>query len=634
MRGQGAGKAARSRSCGCVAFIHTHRLDGRVPVSLTALQQVREELESPFPDWADPLARFLFTVPQWIQIAGAILAVALAVVLGTIAWRRRSPIAAWVGSRTATLKWAMVGLGAVLLVAGTALGWQTWSYMHHDNDFCMSCHVMDVPFERFTTSEHAELQCHDCHRQSVAASVRQIYLWVAERPEEIGPHAPVPNRICAECHIVQDPDSTWQRISATAGHRVHLESDSLAELMCVNCHGVEVHRFVPVDQTCGQSGCHSSEKTQIVLGSMAGQTGFHCVTCHEFTAPVPEHAARDTARAALVPAEQQCLSCHGMEKVVTGLVSGEEPHGAVCGICHNPHTQESPEIAAETCAAGDCHARADTLTPFHRGLRAGVLETCETCHEAHVFVVEGEECTACHAGIARGRRSGEQASRPSTPVLLTLYIDLRAGGSWPQPGQQPGQQGFDHLRHGQLQCTDCHSVSDAHGTLTVRTARDCQSCHHAPQVVQGGCQRCHGPEEIEVAREISLPMRFEASGISRTRTAAFDHDAHQAIACAACHGEPVTLATNVTCESCHEDHHRPTAQCSDCHGEPPPDAHTLAVHTEGCTGSGCHPDATYGRLTAGRETCLACHWDLAEHEPGQACARCHQVDGGAVGVAR
>jgi hypothetical protein len=219
---------------------------------------------------------------------------------------------------------------------------------------------------------------------------------------------------------------------------------------------------------------------------------------------------------------------------------------------------------------------------------------------------------------------------PSTPVLLALYLDLRAGSS----EQQPGRRGFDHLRHRELQCTECHSVSDAHGTVTVRTPRDCQSCHHSPQVIQGGCQRCHGPQEIEVASAISLSMRFEASGATRTRTAAFDHRAHQEVACAACHGETVTMVAGVTCETCHDEHHRPTAQCADCHGEPPQDAHTLAVHTEGCAGSGCHSDATYGRLTVGRETCLACHSGLADHEAGQACAGCHRIGEPAAGAAR
>lgn len=608
-------------------------------MSLTVLQQVREEMESPFPDWADPLARFLLTtVPRWVQIGGAIAALLLTLALAVVAWRRRRVIGSWIRSRSSMVRRALAGTALALVVTGSVLGWQSWDYMHHDNDFCMSCHVMNVPFEKFTESEHAELQCHDCHRQSVYASARQVYLWVVDRPQDIGPHAPVPNRICAECHITEDPDSTWQRISATAGHRVHLESDSLPDLMCVDCHGVEVHRFVPVDETCGLSGCHSSEKTQIVLGSMAGQTGFHCVTCHQFTAPVPEHMARDTARAALVPAEQECLSCHGMEKIVTGLVSGEEPHGATCGLCHNPHTQETPELASETCATAGCHARADTLTAFHRGLGPGVLETCETCHEAHVFRVEGEDCTACHSGIASGPVAAvhpsipETGSRPvaftgvireepSAPVLLALYLDLRSRESW----QQQVQAGFDHRQHRQVACAECHSVSEAHGTVTVRTPRDCQSCHHDPRGLRAGCQRCHGAEEMDVARDVTLQMRIRASGTSRPRTAAFDHGTHQEIACAACHDQPVTLAATPTCERCHEDHHRPTAQCSDCHLQAPPDAHTLAVHTEGCAGSGCHMEDSYGRLLVGRETCLACHQELAGHEPQQACARCHRV---------
>ena len=43
---------------------------------------------------------------------------------------------------------------------------------------------------------------------------------------------------------------------------------------CLTCHGVTAHRFVPVAQTCAQSGCHEQIKFQ--LGKMAGQTSQHC----------------------------------------------------------------------------------------------------------------------------------------------------------------------------------------------------------------------------------------------------------------------------------------------------------------------------------------------------------------------
>src|SRR6185436_12687281 len=110
--------------------------------------------------------------------------------------------------------------------------------------------------------------------------------WVAERPLKIKEHSKVPNRVCEGCHVTADT-AKWQRIAATAGHRVHLESDSasLKNLQCVKCHGVEVHRFRAVDKTCGQSDCHKTTDTDIVLGKMALQTVRHCAGCHAFTAP-------------------------------------------------------------------------------------------------------------------------------------------------------------------------------------------------------------------------------------------------------------------------------------------------------------------------------------------------------------
>src|SRR5581483_5299722 len=99
----------------------------------------------------------------------------------------------------------------------------------------------------------------------------------------------------------------WQRIATTAGHRTHLESDSAAlkGIQCVTCHGYEVHRFVPVDSTCAQAGCHSN--IRIKLANMRNQTDLHCVMCHRFTADVPALASYDSAKGTLVPGRQQCF---------------------------------------------------------------------------------------------------------------------------------------------------------------------------------------------------------------------------------------------------------------------------------------------------------------------------------------
>jgi nitrate/TMAO reductase-like tetraheme cytochrome c subunit len=361
-------------------------------------QEIPDSLTSPMPGGVAAVVRFFFQVPQWLQIGGAVLAALVAAAVVFLLWRHRAGVFAWFRARPAPV---LIAFGTVLIlfiVGSAAFGVVSWNYVQHDNGFCTGCHVMGPAFAKFSQSEHSQLTCHDCHQQPITASMRQLYLWVLERPEEIGPHAPVPNRVCAECHIQENPDSTWQRISATAGHRIHLESDSsrLAEVMCVTCHGVEVHRFVPPDLTCGQTACHEPIDTRVRLGAMASQTGVHCVTCHEFTAEVSETAPRQVAAERLVPATQQCFSCHDMERLLTAFDAQQDPHKGVCGTCHNPHTQPTPVHAWESCGAAGCHAQVDTLTPFHRGLHQGTLAQCGTCHTAHTWEVRGTDCRACH----------------------------------------------------------------------------------------------------------------------------------------------------------------------------------------------------------------------------------------------
>ena len=180
-------------------------------------------VESPLPGGVAAIARFLFsTVPQWIQIAGVFVGAIVAAIVVVVVWRNRAQLLAWFRAKSRGWKLGFAAILVVVLSGAGFAGLQSWNFMMHDNSFCSGCHVMAVPFRKFTASEHSELSCHDCHRQGMTANVRQLYQWVAERPERIGSHAPVPNAICADCHIQRDADSTWKRIIATAGHAVHL----------------------------------------------------------------------------------------------------------------------------------------------------------------------------------------------------------------------------------------------------------------------------------------------------------------------------------------------------------------------------------------------------------------------------
>jgi len=368
-----------------------------------ALQETPEpaSLESPLPGGLARVVRFFLDFPQPLQIAGVVVGVAIVAVGAHVVWRNRAPIWTWLRTRPRFVYAWAAGAAALVAIGGAVAGAWGYHYVQHDNGFCTGCHVMGPAFVRFTESEHSQLECHDCHRQPMTASLRQLYLWVAERPEEIGAHAPVPTAVCAECHIQVDPDETWERISATQGHSVHLESDSsaLADVQCVTCHGREVHRFVPAEETCASAGCHSPAETRVALGAMAGsETAFHCLGCHVFTAPL--RPAGTLGSAGIIPDVAECASCHEMQPLIAEFSPASDPHDAVCGACHNPHTQTEPAAAFQTCTSAACHSDPAALTPFHRGLDHAAVDDCGTCHKAHAFVVDGGDCRSCHTNLS------------------------------------------------------------------------------------------------------------------------------------------------------------------------------------------------------------------------------------------
>jgi hypothetical protein len=364
-------------------------------------------VESPAPA-IQPIFDFLLNMPSALQALGFVAVVALAVVVVLMLWQRRTALRSWATTRSRAVQLALAAALTLAVVAIIGAGGWTYNYVQHENAFCNSCHIMNDAYMRFAGSEHAQLGCHDCHRQPIQASLRQLVMWVAERPDEIPPHAPVPSEICAECHLQWRPDplwmtdSAWVNVRSTAGHIIHLDSDhaDLADLQCVDCHGRRVHSFIPVETTCLSSGCHLD--LEIRLGRMAQTpTAFHCAGCHEFTAqvrPQPELAG-GAAERAISPVMDQCYGCHEMERLLPRHEMAREPHAAACGICHNPHTHVQVAEAITSCTAAGCHDPVSALTPFHRGLHESVTANCSRCHIAHDFVVSGSDCLACHRDI-------------------------------------------------------------------------------------------------------------------------------------------------------------------------------------------------------------------------------------------
>ncbi|MDT8370149.1 MAG: hypothetical protein RQ745_13155 [Longimicrobiales bacterium] len=544
----------------------------------------------------------------------------------------------------------VIGVG----VSGSVAAYRTYDWVEHDNDFCLSCHLMVEPYELFAQSAHRDLGCKACHKPTVAARSQMALTQVIDRPDSLTAHADVPDEKCISCHVDGDPEQ-WTLIANSAGHQVHFESSdtSLADLSCVQCHASGLHEFTATDQTCAQSGCHTD--TRVTLGRM-GDFTIHCVSCHSFSAPT-EDASFEAAQAALAPDAGACLSCHVMRTLVE--IPEDEPHQAVCASCHNPHEQETPAQAVESCATAGCHDEIEASTPFHRGLDDHPIDDCSSCHSAHEFRVEGTDCLSCHTdifddlpegptpgrrgvgGVASAIRSDARPElQPSASGVRVAFAALRhdpaprsrldrlsSHASAPLVQDPDGDRRFLHGAHRTLDCASCHSSTESHGALTVEDPVDCATCHHTTEISEG-CESCHSPIERAGQPRLSAAWTMGFStGVSDTRDVSFSHTDHPDAGCATCHLDGLDQPVGAdACESCHVEHHAdPFVACVTCHAPPPDDAHDVDSHL-GCGGAGCHTEIPFAQAPReGREGCLACHTDLLDHRPEGTCVECHQL---------
>lgn len=498
----------------------------------------------------------------------------------------------------------VLGLVGVLILSGVGGGgyyaFRTYDYVQHDNDFCLSCHLMAEPFELFAESAHQGLGCKACHRPTLVGRSRMALTQIVNDPQELSVHAEVPNEICAECHIDGDPEK-WRLIANSAGHRVHFESEEaeLQGLQCVECHSTSLHEFSPIDRTCAQVGCHDDNTIQ--LGGMSDLT-IHCAACHSFVAPVEESGPTATASilgneidAAILPDYEECFSCHVMRTLVE--MPDPDPHAGGCAACHNPHEQTTPQEAVESCATAGCHTEPDTLSVYHRDVPEEVLTNCIVCHDAHDFSLDGADCASCHEGAR-------------APGL--------AGGALLD---------FGHEEHDVMECASCHISTQGHATPTVSSVADCRSCHHTDPVSRS-CERCHTPEEAPTESfRTDGAMILSVGTNDAHRTFTFPHESHVSLDCASCHTEGLNLAppSDLDCQSCHEDHHTPESDCAACHEVAPVEAHPPTEAHVTCSGAGCHVTVPFESVPRTRAFCLGCHQDLREHEVERTCVECHTL---------
>jgi hypothetical protein len=618
-------------------------------------------VESPLPDPLVPVVQWLFQKPGWVMAGGIILGAVLALAVTLALWKRRSAIGRWFGTRQRGIKLAIFGTAGALLLLLFGSGLFAYDYMMHDNDFCSGCHIFVPSGQAFVRPDtgtyllvnkvegaHDSLSCHACHPFEIKAQTRELLYWIADRPDQVPPHAKVPREVCEQCHVQGAAKETWQRVASTAGHRVHLESDSsaLRDVQCLTCHARTAHRFQPADTTCAQQGCHLTDDIRIRLGRMAArfqpenldpnEEQLYCNSCHQFTAEA-QFVSLDSASSTLRPGEGQCFGCHEMRTLLAEFDPARDPHAGGCGMCHNPHTDVKPADALKSCADAQCHADW-RVVPFHVGAaHRRVAQRCETCHQPHATRVDASDCTGCHRSV----REGGGRLRPPMPFDTTEA--LRPTSTLVEPGRSRGRgdappddppaaaaspaspaDTFSHQRHRPIACLTCHTTTSRTSALTFERPRGCQICHHQGPA-RSDCSACH--ESGELAEPLPATMLVTVPRHpARPREVSFEHEEHADLACTKCHTTPVTLAPAAevaSCATCHEDHHAPRRDCATCHRtgqimavhQPPVDAHRACDQ--------CHTAAAVAALEPTRSFCLACHPSETDHYEQKECSVCH-----------
>ena len=293
----------------------------------------------------------------------------------------------------------------IVLIIGAAFA--TAEYTGRSS-FCRTCHEMEVYYQDWQASAHAEAGCRDCHIPPGFASFVKTKLfsfreiWVHITSTVTPPLAvtrEIPDANCLACHRGPGDASLGDTLFSHAAH---------ADLKCAGCHVRLVHRDVNppyyVDPAAMAACliCHDGARAPgrcSYCHTAPHEARGECGECHNlqswggasFTHPFPLTGAH---------ARLACTDCHvagpGVETIpgtqlpraASGCISchGDEHGGlADCASCHTPEgwtpaNFTHPQVG-EHIPGGE--ERLD----------------CASCHKSGFA---GYSCTPCHSGTPGG----------------------------------------------------------------------------------------------------------------------------------------------------------------------------------------------------------------------------------------
>lgn len=308
--------------------------------------------------WPRALARRIWRLPRWLSIPGGLVVVGL------------------------------------LAFAGYQ-GVSVYSYTQDNPSFCRSCHIMEGAWDKWATSEHREINCHECHEISPLGGAKLLLTFAVAHPDKVGQHASVPDEACVQCHGNGDP--RWKQVEATAGHKVHVEEQGIP---CTQCHSTSLHSFTPPETICQE--CHTDKK--LAVEPMAQE---NCLTCHQYLrsggppasplTPSPGRASggllspSSASSVTLSPSRDTCLECHQQQQDPKINWPSDASMQFQCGQCHEPHVQAPPTVDCKSCHREDVAQGTVHTLDAHQPVQ------CWACHQPHQWTAPKQStCLDCH----------------------------------------------------------------------------------------------------------------------------------------------------------------------------------------------------------------------------------------------
>jgi hypothetical protein len=319
----------------------------------------------------------------------------------------------WLGRAFSPRGRLLLGAGAIVLAAGLGLAaYRTYHHLQHDPSACFTCHVHDEAQKVWAKTEHANIDCHECHKASTQDQAKQVFRFAFLGPRTVPKrHGEiiVSRTLCLGCHW--DRRAAYPKAPDISVSRFHAKHVFQERIECTKCHGYRTHKFTMEERHC--LACHK-ERAFSTHGAGAKpdahvpMSDLPCMNCHT------DHT-RD-----LRPNRMKCLYCHGGQDVRSQLArdttidarhfrpSDEAVSRAKkiviaesaamkfdCSTCHSPH--EKARADWSNCAV-PCH-RNTPASKQHEVHRAEGL-ACKDCHKPHLWKVSAEQakkiCTDCH----------------------------------------------------------------------------------------------------------------------------------------------------------------------------------------------------------------------------------------------